>query len=147
MSSSMYLTVISLGFNKIWLRLLIASQGCRCNLKLIKQNNISCNGIDLWDIILNKIDLCNFSANTTNWFIWLFSASSKWKSYYFYDQLCGCHLFVWGNFTFLMRNCLDMSSVVLFGACIEGVVLRDKYVYPWLTGKCTDYYSYFVLSD
>lgn len=24
-----------------------------------------------------------------------------------------------------------MSSVVLFGACIEGVVLRDKWVHPW----------------
>lgn len=30
---------------------------------------------------------------------------------------------------FLWPECSDMSSVVLFGACIEGAVLRDKYVF------------------
>lgn len=28
--------------------------------------------------------------------------------------------------TFLDSLCQDMSSVILFGACIDGVVLRDK---------------------
>ena len=45
------------------------------------------------------------------------------------------HAFTWSlHATLLPQDCLfldfnsDLSCIVLFGACIEGVVLRDKYV-------------------
>lgn len=54
----MYCAVISLKFNQIQLRPVIASQGCRCSRKLIKEDNITWKGIDLWEIILNKLNSC-----------------------------------------------------------------------------------------
>lgn len=47
----------------------------------------------------------------------------------------GQHVSTWSlHATLLPQDCLfldfnsDLSCIVLFGACIEGVVLRDKYV-------------------
>lgn len=146
--SSMHLWVISLGSKQIWLGSLIASLGFLCNHKLIKQKDISQNVIDLWDIILNKID-CLFSASVVDWFIGSLSASSKGKVYNCYNQVLSItkqvsfkeHAYwlnkyptftslkawcLWNTSTFLIHNYVDMTSVVLFGACIDGVVLRDK---------------------
>lgn len=40
------------------------------------------------------------------------------------SQIRGSDVECW----FLWLECSDMSSVMLFGSCIEGAVLRDKYV-------------------
>lgn len=79
--SSMCLGLISLGSKQMWLGRLIASLGCLCSHKVIKQKCIRYNVIDFWDMILNKIDWWLFSANVVDWFIRSLSASSKGKVY------------------------------------------------------------------
>lgn len=77
--SSIYLRVISLGSKQMWLGHLIASPGCLCSHKLIKQKCIRYTVIDLCDMILSKIDWCLFSADVVDWFVRSLSVSSRRK--------------------------------------------------------------------